>query len=110
MKLIKNVLQEAKKDIQNTKDTLMIGRIPYRCIGCNQNFPEGVNGTRAPKVNHDSLPPSQGFSVPPVLHPANKKRLRPLQTRRSVQIRPNTTIIGGGLVSKYSFQGRNNSR
>ncbi|KAL3796650.1 hypothetical protein HJC23_009950 [Cyclotella cryptica] len=110
VKLIENVLKKAKQEIQNTKDTLMIGRIPYKCIGCNQAFPEGVNGARAPKVNHDSLPPSQGFNVPPILHPANKKSLRPLQTRRSVQIRPNTTIIGGSFVSKYSFQGRNNSR
>lgn len=108
--LVKTIINQAKLGIQNTKDSLMIGRTPYRCIGCNQSFPAGVNGIRAPKVNHDSLPIQGSFSIAPVLHSASRKSLRSLQTRRSVPVRPSTAVIGGGLSSRYSFQARNNSR
>eukprot|EP00956_Cyclotella_meneghiniana_P010861 scaffold15227_cov70-Cyclotella_meneghiniana.AAC.11 len=101
--LIKTVFKQAKLGVQNTKDSLMIGRTPYRCLGCSQLFPNGVNGMRAPKINHDSMGP---FNIPPVLHSASRRSLRPLRT----PIRPSTAIIGGGFGSRHSTQPRTNSR
>lgn len=108
--LIKTTLKQAKLGIQNTKDTLMIGRIPYKCIGCNQSFPAGVNGVRAPKVNHDSLPAPGSFTAVPVFHSAGRRSLKSLPARRSVPLRPSTAFVGGGLGSRYALQARNNSR
>lgn len=104
--LVKAILKKAKIDIQNTKDTLMIGRIPYKCIGCNQMFPAGVNGVRASKVNHDSLSTRGSFNAPRVLHSASGRSLRPLRT----PVRPSTASIGGGLGCRHSLRARNNSR
>jgi hypothetical protein len=113
LNLIKNAFSEAKLGIQNTKDSLMVGRMPYKCLGCSQSFPSGVNGLRAPKVNHDSLPPFQplvpngrrerGTSLPSV-----RRSLRTLQTLRSVPLRPKTAIIGR-VSTPSTFGSRNNS-
>lgn len=91
--LVKQALNEVKLGIQNTKDTLMIGRIPY-CLGCSRPIPAGVNGMRAPKMNHDSLPPALGLVSNATLY--GKRSLRPLQALRSApqRTRPKSAILG----------------
>eukprot|EP00579_Thalassiosira_antarctica_P010294 CAMPEP_0201915924 /NCGR_PEP_ID=MMETSP0903-20130614/5704_1 /ASSEMBLY_ACC=CAM_ASM_000552 /TAXON_ID=420261 /ORGANISM="Thalassiosira antarctica, Strain CCMP982" /LENGTH=736 /DNA_ID=CAMNT_0048451645 /DNA_START=46 /DNA_END=2256 /DNA_ORIENTATION=- len=113
MTLVKHTFKEAKLGIQNTKDTLMIGRVPY-CLGCSQPFPAGVNGIRAPKMNHDSLPPALGLVSNATLYGAGSKRsLRPLQVLRSAPqrtTRPKSAIIGRFAASSAYVRVRNNSR
>jgi len=59
--LISKSIEKARLGLTEEKDSLMIGRAPYRCIGCNSLFP-GVSNTIAKKVNHNALPtPSIGF-------------------------------------------------
>ena len=115
--LVKQTFRDAKLGIQNTKDTLMIGRIPY-CLGCSQPSPAGVNGIKAPKMNHDSLPPATGLVSNATLYGSGSRRsLRPLQSLRSVpQKRPKSAIIGKFSPSSINFStgpkgyshGRNN--
>lgn len=96
MTLVRNSFKEAKMGLQNTKDTLMIGRIPY-CLGCSKPFPAGVNGLRAPKMNHDSMPPATGLVSNATLYGTGSRRsLRPLQSLRkaSQRQRPKSAIIG----------------
>ena len=111
MALVKHVFSEAKVGIQNTKDTLMVGRTSY-CLGCSQPFP-GVNGIRAPKVNHDALPPSEGLvpNTSSFRGGVSRKSLRPVQSLRSVY-RPKSAIITGKFSSPLvaRVRGRNNSR
>ena len=64
LSLVKQILDETKQGIQNTKDSLMVGRTPaYRCLGCDRKFPGGINGRRARPVNHKALPSSGVLSV-----------------------------------------------
>ena len=110
MALVKNTIREAKLGVQATKDTLMVGRIPY-CLGCSQSFPAGVHGTRCAKTNHDSLPAGQGLVVSnATLYGAGSRRsLRnPLQALRSTPQRPKSAIVG--RFSPASVCVRNNSR
>lgn len=60
--LVRQILRGAKDLITRnaTNDSsLMVG---YRCIGCSNYHPQGVNKTIAPKVNHNKLPHGKGFS------------------------------------------------
>ncbi len=111
--LVKHAFSEAKVGIQNTKSTLMIGRTSYKCLGCNQSFP-GVNGIRAPKVNHDALPPAvpltpnvssyhRGSSI--------RRSTRPVQSFRSVY-RPKSAMIAGRFAptNMTRFSARKYSR
>ena len=111
MTLVKQTFRDAKLGIQNTKDTLMIGRIPY-CLGCSQPFPAGVSGIKAPKMNHDSLPPATGLVSNATLYGSGSRRsLRPLQALRSApqHHRPKSAIIGRFSPSSACLQlGRNN--
>mmetsp|Transcript_24390 Transcript_24390/g.51110 ORF Transcript_24390/g.51110 Transcript_24390/m.51110 type:complete len:705 (+) Transcript_24390:46-2160(+) len=112
MALVKHTFKEAKLGIQNTKDTMMIGRIAY-CLGCSQPYPSGVNGTRAPKMNHDSLPPALGLVSNATIYGTGSRRsLRPLQTLRSApqRSRPKSAILGRFSASSAHVRHRNNSR
>jgi len=60
MNAVGRMIGDAKQGVQNNRETLMIGRVPYRCLGCNQAYPGGVNGRMARKVNHRALPSSSG--------------------------------------------------
>lgn len=53
--LVQVLLNNAKDDIQSNSDSLMIGRVPYRCIGCDRLFSHGVHDKIATKINHDAL-------------------------------------------------------
>lgn len=96
LSLVKHLVQGAKEDIKQNTGNLMIGRRPYRCLGCNQTFVDGINGTIAPKVNHDALP-SSGALAPAVTPYARieggfrnrQTKLRPLTTHR--MSRPRST-------------------
>ena len=60
--LVRQILRGAKDLITRnaTNDSsLMVG---YRCIGCSNYNPQGVNKTIASKVNHNKLPHGKGFS------------------------------------------------
>mmetsp|Transcript_12736 Transcript_12736/g.27104 ORF Transcript_12736/g.27104 Transcript_12736/m.27104 type:complete len:894 (-) Transcript_12736:2226-4907(-) len=113
--LVKYAFSEAKVGIQNTKSTLMIGRTSYKCLGCNQSFP-GVNGSRAPKVNHDALPPA--VPLTPNISSYHRgtcgvrRSLRPpVQSLRSVY-RPKSAITTGRFApnSITRFNARKYSR
>jgi len=56
--LVKEILDEARKGIESNEDSLMIGRAPFRCLGCDQLFSRGVHNKPAQKVNHQALPSS----------------------------------------------------
>ena len=57
--LVKQIVGETKQGIQDTKDSLMVGRkSSYRCLGCDRLFPNGINGKRARPINHKALPSS----------------------------------------------------
>ena len=59
--IVSKSIEKARLGLMEEKDSLMIGRAPYRCIGCNSLFP-GVSNSIATKVNHNALPtPSIGF-------------------------------------------------
>ena len=59
--IVSKSIEKARLGLTEEKDSLMIGRAPYRCIGCNSLFP-GVSNSIAIKVNHNALPtPSIGF-------------------------------------------------
>ena len=59
--VISKAIEKTQLGLTKEKDSLMIGRAPYRCIGCNSIFP-GVSNSIATKVNHNALPtPSIGF-------------------------------------------------
>lgn len=111
--LVRHTLKEAKLGIENTKDNAMVGRIPY-CLGCSKPCPAGVNGIRAPKMNHDSLPPALGLVSNATLYGAgNRKNLRPLQMLRSApppRPRPKSAILGRFSASSAYVRVRNNSR
>jgi len=81
LSLVKQLLDGAKKDITNTNSPLMVGRMAFRCLGCNQPYPQGVNRKIAPKINHNALPSSRGLS-PAVIPYARSdcKSLLPLKS------------------------------
>jgi hypothetical protein len=87
MAIVKQKIREAKLGMQNTKDALMIGATPSYCLGCGKTFPTGVNGIRAPKMNHDALPLNDAGS---------RRRVSPLQAFRGVNNipRPASAIVG----------------
>ena len=76
---VKKLLENAKKEIQQTKNTLMLGRKPYRCLGCDEAFP-GVHNSIAETVNHKALPcrPSSYLSIQ-----GKSNKLMPLYLARS---------------------------
>ena len=91
--LVRQSFKEARLGIQNTKDTLMVGRISY-CLGCSQPFPAGVNGVRAPKMNHDSLPRATGLISNSTLYgTGSRKSLRALRSAPQ-RPRPRSAIVG----------------
>jgi len=97
LSLVKHLLDEAKQGLRSTKESLMVGRVPYRCLGCNQTFPNGVNGRVAQKVNHKSLPSSGGYMATGLYSQKRQGRirgrlgaLRPLQLSH-IPARPRTT-------------------
>ncbi|KAL3781441.1 hypothetical protein ACHAW5_001518 [Stephanodiscus triporus] len=87
MAMVKQKISEAKLGMQNTKDALMIGATPSYCLGCGKTFPTGVNGIRAPKINHDALPLNDARS---------RRRVSPLQAFHGVNNipRPASAIVG----------------
>ena len=84
--LVKQMLNGAKEDVRRSGKSLMIGHQPFKCLGCDTIYPDGVNNTLAPKVNHNSLP--QGRGLAPAIYPycssmtslkLEKGALRPLR-------------------------------
>ena len=63
--LVKKLLRGTKERITKsnglTGDSLMIG---YKCIGCNDVHPDGVNHSMATKVNHNALPLGRAMTPP----------------------------------------------
>ena len=48
--VVKRLFKEAKGGISQTKESLMIGLTPYRCLGCSDIF-TGMNAMNASKVS-----------------------------------------------------------
>ena len=48
--VVKRLFKETKGGISQTKDSLMIGLTPYRCLGCSDIF-TGMNAMNASKVS-----------------------------------------------------------
>ena len=81
--VISKSIEKARLGLTEEKDSLMIGRAPCRCIGCNSLFP-GVSNSIAKKVNHNALPtPSIGFG-------------RYLHAKRYFHVRDDGERRGGG--------------
>ena len=81
--LVSKSIEKARLGLIEEKDSLMIGRAPCRCIGCNSLFP-GVSNSIAKKVNHNALPtPSIGFG-------------RYLHAKRYFHVREDGERRGGG--------------
>ena len=81
--IVSKSIEKAWLGLTEEKDSLMIGRAPYRCIGCNSLFP-GVSNSIATKVNHNALPtPSIGFG-------------RSLHAKRYFHVREDGDKRGGG--------------
>lgn len=81
--VVSKSIEKARLGLTEEKDSLMIGRAPYRCIGCNSLFP-GVSNSIATKVNHNALPtPSIGFG-------------RSLHAKRYFHVREDGDKRGGG--------------
>ena len=81
--VISKSIEKARLGLTEEKDSLMIGRAPCRCIGCNSLFP-GVSNSIAKKVNHNALPtPSIGFG-------------RYLHAKRYFHVREDGERRGGG--------------
>lgn len=93
--LVKKLLRGTKERITKrnglTGDSLMIG---YKCIGCNDVHPDGVNHSMATKVNHNALP--LGRSMTPPMFPycqsigtsaMPKRVIVPLRRRSTVTTR-----------------------
>lgn len=81
--IVSKSIEKARLGLTEEKDSLMIGRAPYRCIGCNSLFP-GVSNSIATKVNHNALPtPSIGFG-------------RSLHAKRYFHVREDGDKRGGG--------------
>jgi hypothetical protein len=86
--LVKQMLNGAKEDVQRARDnSLMIGHQPFKCLGCDEVHPSGVNRRLAPRVNHNALPLGRGLapSIYPYCAPVSsnakmsKGPLRPLR-------------------------------
>ena len=61
---VRKCLEEAKSKVEeeaNAAESLMIGRRPARCLGCDQPFSYGVNPYLSQKQNHNALPTSGGL-------------------------------------------------
>lgn len=93
--LVKKLLRGTKERITKNSglagDSLMIG---YKCIGCNDVHPDGVNHSMATKVNHNALP--LGRSMTPPMFPycqslgtssMPKRVIVPLRRRSTVTTR-----------------------
>jgi len=87
--VISKSIEKARLGLTEERDSLMIGRAPYRCIGCNNLYPGGVSNAIATKVNHNALPtPSIGFG-------------RLLHARRYFHVRDgddDSRRAGGGVI------------
>jgi len=87
--VISKSIEKARLGLTEERESLMIGRAPYRCIGCNKLYPGGVSNSIATKVNHNALPtPSIGFG-------------RLLHARRYFHVRDgddDSRGAGGGVI------------
>ncbi|GFH49066.1 hypothetical protein CTEN210_05542 [Chaetoceros tenuissimus] len=90
-KLLRGTKERITKNSGLTGDSLMIG---YKCIGCNDVHPDGVNHSMATKVNHNALP--LGRSMTPPMFPycqslgtssMPKRVIVPLRRRSTVTTR-----------------------
>jgi hypothetical protein len=82
--LVQALLYNAKDDIRNNSNSLMIGRVPYRCIGCDRLFTDGVNDKVATKINHDALTfcLAPRVSLKKIRHPdISSLETRPIKSR-----------------------------
>ena len=58
LQLVREMVQNAKNDVQSNEDSLMIGTSQFRCLGCDKMFSRGVHNKLAEKRNHQALPSS----------------------------------------------------
>jgi len=81
--LVQALLNNAKDDIRNNSNSLMVGRVPYRCIGCDRLFTYGVNDKVATKINHDALTfcLAPRVSLKKIRHPDLSSESRPIKSR-----------------------------
>lgn len=103
--LVKQLIRGAKEGITKNTASLMVG---YKCLGCNEIHPHGVNKFMASKVNHNALP--CGRNITPPVYPyhrsssdAKTRPLAPLRKMSSTTLgfrhprlhpRPRTSPIG----------------
>ena len=127
LSLVKHIIHGVKEDIRNNSDSLMVGCRQYKCLGCDQLFPGGVNSRLARKVNHNALPSSISLAPSVITYSRSgrnnefsfrelKKRpniLKPLSNVSSRGRRPQTTceiLMRRSSSLVYKKKARNKSR
>lgn len=65
LRMLAKGIKEVSEKLKSPDDSLMVGRVPYRCISCNQ--PTGMHGKQADKVVHAGLSPVSS-TLPPDQH------------------------------------------
>ena len=113
--LVKQMLNGAKEDVRRSgKGSLMVGHQSYKCLGCNEVHPTGVNNALAPKVNHNSLPVGRGLA--PAVYPyctaagnvkSGRGALRPLRrSQTSIDNLRRSRRWASSGYKKYTRQSR----
>jgi hypothetical protein len=54
LNLVNASVEEIRDSLNAPDDTMMIGRVPVRCLSCNQSL-TGMHGSKAKAVNHKAL-------------------------------------------------------
>lgn len=106
--LVKQMLSGAKEDVQRARDnSLMIGHQPFRCLGCDEVHPSGVNRSLAPRVNHNALPLGRGLapSIYPYCTPVSCNAKMSKGSLRPLRKCPRPTSVGDVQRPSHSWMG-----
>lgn len=101
--LVKQLLRGAKEGITKNTASLMVG---YKCLGCNEIHPHGVNQFIAAKVNHNALPYGRNGTSP--IYPYYRSSSDPKVPYNKRSLAPLRKTSSTSLGSRYS--GRTNPR
>lgn len=116
--LVKQLIKGAKEGITKNAANAASLMIGYKCMGCNDIHPEGVNRFIATKVNHNALPSGRNMAHP-VYHPYSRqgsdtkmRSLAPLRKKTSTttltfrqprsRLRPRSSPLGYNLHVRRS--------
>ena len=61
LRLLAKAIKDMSEKLKAPDDAMMVGRVPYRCIACNNTA--GMHGKQADKVVHAGLSPVSATDV-----------------------------------------------